>query len=215
MTNQAEIALYANLVLNVHESQEVFRTLLNALSQPGTIHHLPQTLAHRFIPALAPLAALVSHDVPFSVCGGESVATSIAVERATFGRSVEPEFAVFIAALTGHVPDAGSIRRGSAHRPDGGCQISYQISGRLVPGTTEESILSIAGPGVPTVRSLSVEWATDELSSLQSLLKARSDSWPMGFDIWLVDDFGQVVGIPRTSNITGVMAQHDERVSEH
>ena len=215
MTNQAEIALYANLVLNVHESQEVFRTLLDALSQPGTIHHLPQTLAHRFIPALAPLAALVSHDVPFSVCGGESVATSIAVERATFGRSVEPEFAVFIAALTGHVPDAGSIRRGSAHRPDGGCQISYQISGRLVPGTTEESILSIAGPGVPTVRSLSVEWATDELSSLQSLLTARSDSWPMGFDIFLVDDFGQVVGIPRTSNITGVMAQHDEKVLEH
>jgi hypothetical protein len=37
----------------------------------------------------------------------------------------------------------------------------------------------------------------------------------MGFDIWLVDDFGQVVGIPRTSNITGVMAQHDEKVLEH
>ena len=215
MTNQAEIALYANLVLNVHESQEVFRTLLDALSQPGTIHHLPQTVSHRFTPVLAPLAALVSHDVPFSICGGESVATSIAVERATFGRSVEPEFAAFIAALSGHVPDASTIRRGSPHRPDGGCQISYQISGRLVPGTTRESIFSIAGPGVPTVRNVSVEWATDELSSLQELLGARSDSWPMGFDIWLVDDFGQVVGIPRTSNITGVMAQHNEKVLEH
>ncbi len=215
MTNQVEIALYANLVLDVYESQEVFRTLLDALSQPGTIHHLPQTVAQRFVPALAPLAALVSHDVPFSICGGESVATSTAVERATFGRSVDPEFAVFIAALSGHTPDAGSIRRGSAHRPDGGCQISYQISGRLVPGAPEESTFSIAGPGVPTLRNISVEWATDQLSSLQQLLGARSDSWPMGFDIWLVDDFGQVVGIPRTSNITGVMAQHDEKVLEH
>lgn len=214
MTNQAEIALYANLVLKVHESQEVFKTLLDALSQPGTIHHLPQTVSHRFTPALAPLAALVSHDVPFSICGGESVATSIAVERATFGRCVDPEFAAYIVALTGHVPVASTIRRGSPHRPDGGCQISYQISGRLVASATEASTFSITGPGVPTVRSLSVEWATDELSSLQSLLTARSDSWPMGFDIWLVDDFGQVVGIPRTSNITGVMAQHDEKVLE-
>ena len=98
MTNQAEIALYANLVLDVYESQEVFRTLLDALSQPGTIHHLPQTVAQRFVPALAPLAALVSHDVPFSICGGESAASSIAVERATFGRSVDPDFSVFIAA---------------------------------------------------------------------------------------------------------------------
>jgi alpha-D-ribose 1-methylphosphonate 5-triphosphate synthase subunit PhnH len=64
------------------------------------------------------------------------------------------------------------------------------------------------------VRTISVEWATDQLSSLQQLLDARSDSWPMGFDIWLVDDFGQVVGIPRTSNITGVMVQHDEKVLE-
>lgn len=214
MTNHTEIALYADLVLNVHESQGVFRTLLDALSQPGTIHHLPQTVAQRFIPALAPLAALVSHDVPFSICGAPSVKTSLAVERATFGRSVDPEFASYIAALAGHVPDAGSIRRGSAHRPDGGCQISYQISGRLVPGTTGESIFSIAGPGVPTVRSISIEWASHELSSLQQLFEARDDFRPMGFDIWLVDDFGQVVGIPRTSNITGVMAQHDDKVLE-
>jgi phosphonate C-P lyase system protein PhnH len=214
MTNQAEIALYANLVLDVYESQEVFRTLLDALSQPGTIHHLPQAVAHRFVPALAPLAALVSHDVPFAICGVESVATSIAVERATFGRSVDPELAIFIAALSGNTPEARTIKRGSPHRPDGGCQISYQISGRLIPGTTEQSTFSIAGPGVPTVRTISVEWATDQLSSLQQLLDARSDSWPMGFDIWLVDDFGQVVGIPRTSNITGVMVQHDEKVLE-
>lgn len=215
MTNQAEIALFADLVLNVHESQEVFRTLLDALSQPGTIHHLPQTVSHRFTPALAPLAALVSHDVPFSICGGESVGTSIAVERATFGRSVDPEFASHIAALTGHVPDASTIRRGSPQRPDGGCQLSYQISGRLVTGDIGAATFTIAGPGVPTVRSISIEWTTDELSSLQSLLNARSDARPMGFDIWLVDDIGQVVGIPRTSNISGVMAQHDEKVSEH
>ncbi len=214
MTNQAEIALYANLVLDVYESQEVFRTLLDALSQPGTIHHLPRTVAQRFVPALAPLAALVSHDVPFSICGGESVGTSIAVERATFGRSVDPYFAVFIAALSGHVPNAGTIRRGSPHRPDGGCQISYQISGRLVSSATGESTFSIAGPGVPTVRSISVEWATDQLSSLQCLLNTRSDLRPMGFDIWLVDDFGQVVGVPRTSNITGVVVQHKEKVLE-
>lgn len=215
MTNHTEIALYADLVLNVHESQGVFRTLLDAFSQPGTIHHLPQTVAQRFVPALAPLAALVSHDVPFSICGGESVATSTAVERATFGRSVDPEFASYIAVLAGHVPDASTIRRGSPQRPDGGCQLSHQISGRLATSATEASTFSITGPGVPTVRSISVEWATNELSSLQQLLGVRNDSWPMGFDIWLVDDFGQVVGIPRTSNITGVMAQHDEKVLEH
>lgn len=214
MTNQAEIALYANLVLNVHESQGVFRTLLDALSQPGTIHHLPQSVAQRFVPALAPLAALVSHDVPFSICEGESVGTSIAVERATFGRSVDPEFAAYIAVLSGHFPDASTIRRGSPHRPDGGCQISYQISGRLVPGGIGAATFTIAGPGVPTVRSISIEWTTDELSSLQSLLNARSDSKPMGFDIWLVDDIGQVVGIPRTSNVTDVMVQHVEKVLE-
>jgi len=78
-----------------------------------------------------------------------------------------------------------------------------------------DSTFSIAGPGVPTVRNISVEWAADQLSSLQQLLGARSDSRPMGFDIWLVDDFGQVVGIPRTSIITGVKAQHDEKVLEH
>jgi hypothetical protein len=82
------------------------------------------------------------------------------------------------------------------------------------PITEFSFVLDTAGPGVPTVRTISVEWATDQLSSLQQLLDARSDSWPMGFDIWLVDDFGQVVGIPRTSNITGVMVQHDEKVLE-
>lgn len=214
MTNHTEISLYADLVLNVHESQGVFRTLLDALSQPGTIHHLPQTVAQRFVPALAPLAALVSHDVPFSICGAPSVETSIAVERATFGRSVDPEFASYIAALAGHAPTASLIRRGSPQRPDGGCQLSYQISGRLVTSTTEAFTFSITGPGVPTVRRISIEWASNELSSLQQLFEARNDFRPMGFDIWLVDDFGQVVGIPRTSNITGVMVQHLEKVLE-
>ena len=37
---------------------------------------------------------------------------------------------------------------------------------------------------------------------MTALVEARASVFPLGFDVWLIDEAGQVIGIPRTTVIT-------------
>lgn len=200
MMDQADA--YRACITDVHESQSIFRVLLATLGSPGEIHRLPNDLVARSLPALAPLMALVSHDTPFAVSGDESEVLAHGLARATFGRSASLADAAYVALLAGDLPDMADIRCGSDLRPDLACQVSMAVDGVLHPSTPAEATLAIRGPGVRGERFVRIAAEHSELLRVRTVLSARRERPPIGFDVWLVDATGAVVGIPRTSVLT-------------
>lgn len=199
--------LYRACLTDVHESQEIFRCLLAALSRPGEIIHLPDTVPSRITPCLAPLMALVSHDTPFSVVGEDAAAVCEAMTRATFGRTTTPDEAALVTVLEGAVIDPNILRHGTDLRPDAGCQVALAVDGSLITSGNDDAFLSVAGPGVPGTRCIAIDSKASELMRLAQFLSQRIEQPPRGFDAWLIDRHGAVVGVPRTSRLR--IAAHD------
>ena len=193
--------LYRACITDVHESQAIFRCLLAALSRPGEIVHLPDTIPSRITPCLSPLMALVSHDTPFSVVGSGADEVSDAMTRATFGRCTPPDEAAFVAVMEGAVIDPHTLRQGTDLRPDVACQVAVAVDGILNTNEGDDSFLFVAGPGVPGTRRVVIDAEASELDRLAGFLAQRIEQPPRGFDAWLIDKRGAVVGIPRTSRL--------------
>ncbi len=199
--------LYRACITDVHESQAIFRCLLAAFSRPGEVIHLPDTVASRITPCLAPLMALVSHDTPFSVVGTNAGELCEAMTRATFGRATTPDEAAFVAVLEGAVIDPHTVRHGTDLRPDSGCQIAVAVDGALIASSDDDAFLSIVGPGVPGTRRIAIDAEASEIDRLAHFLARRIEQPPRGFDTWLIDRRGAVVGVPRTSRLR-IAAHH-------
>lgn len=193
---------YRACIVDVHESQSIFRTLLRALSSPGEIHRLPPHLVARSRPGLVPLMALLSHNTPFAVSGDQSEVLARGLTRATFGLATSLADAAYAALLAGDLPDLADIRCGSDLRPDSACQVSMAVDGALHPSTPSDATIAITGPGVPGERFVRIAAEHPELLRVRTVLGARRERPPIGFDVWLVDATGAVVGIPRTSVLT-------------
>lgn len=202
---------YRACITDVHESQAIFRTLLDTFSRPGELGRLPTTVTTRITPALAPLMALLSHGTPFGIVGRDSSVLSHVLARATFGEVVELREAAYLAVLDGVLPDFGLIRRGRDDRPEEACQISVEVRGRLHRADGGPALFRISGPGVPDSRGIDVDGADDEREFLAAVVAARIGHSPVGFDLWLIDHDGNVVGIPRTSRVVISSTRTDQR----
>ncbi|MGW4486591.1 phosphonate C-P lyase system protein PhnH [Amycolatopsis sp. NPDC004368] len=184
----------ANAVLRPAESQLVFRTVLEALSRPGTPQDLPPDLVRANDPAVLPVLALA--DLGTGVCVlEESTNWADAVALATSAPMRPLELARLVAAVRPVTADEITrLCRGSAPAPedaalaalavsdvDGGDH-RWRISGAGVPGE-----LTLAPRGLP-----------------EGFVAARAEAvagYPAGIDLLLVTDDGRVVGLPRTTTI--------------
>ncbi len=206
---RTDVDLYRSNLVDHHESQELFRLLLKALSRPGMILRLPDWVTARTIPALTPIIALVSHDVPFSLVGSTIDGLDEALARATAGRLVPVAEAGFVAVLTGGPSEMAHVRVGTPERPDHGCQVGVQLQGQLivtsfasgVPSDSAVASITLRGPGVAESTSIGYAANIDEVERLGSILSTRRSAPPCGFDMWLFDPHGRVVGVPRTSHV--------------
>jgi alpha-D-ribose 1-methylphosphonate 5-triphosphate synthase subunit PhnH len=185
--------------LNVHESQAVFRLLLDSLSRPGEVFHLPAELVGRIPPVEIPLLAVLGYDTPFSVIDGDATCEQL-ISRATSGRIVPYDEAAYICVLNplnSLLPLGFSL--GTALRPDFAAQVVVQISGIFTAATEETSTFVISGPGVETVNHVA---CTGVQEGQLNFLLQRIWSAPRGTDLWLVGVDGSLVGVPRTSEVT-------------
>lgn len=191
--------------LDSFESQETFRKLLDAFSRPGTIEFLPRSVAERLPGGLIPLLAMLGHGSPFAVLGDSDTYWAALTTHTTGARAVNVREASYVAVLGAATASTfAEIPTGSNARPDFAAHVAIGIGGTLVDShdfedePTNHLRLSLRGPGVPDERAICV---VDPDDHLLHLLAARPQPGPCGFDIWIVDPRGRLVGIPRSSSL--------------
>jgi alpha-D-ribose 1-methylphosphonate 5-triphosphate synthase subunit PhnH len=189
-------------------SQAVFRVLLGSLARPGRVLRLPAQ------PAGHGLAEGRIQGVPIAPGAGPGVVplalATIDSKVAIVGSaSWQSRVCEATGALTADITDASlvaiyepvqaavisQLRRGSAAEPEAGAKVGLGCRA-LVEGGTAGLTLELAGPGVPGRVRLGVDGVDaavfDELRSVNA-------AFPAGIDVWLVDDQGQVAGMPRST----------------
>ena len=185
--------------LDIHESQIVFRLLLDALSQPGKIFHLPAELVTRIPVVEIPLLALLGYDTPFALVGADTSREQL-VARATSGRVTDPTAAGYLGVCdprTELLPMSFCL--GTPMRPDTAAQVSVQVNGIFSSATEPNATLLVSGPGVESVNHVLCDGANT--GELEFLLR-RDWTAPRGLDMWIIGVDGSFIGIPRTSRVS-------------
>ena len=194
-----------NAYLDQFESQTTFRKLLDAFSRPGTIELFPRSVSERLPSGLIPLLAMLGHGSPFAVLGDSDTYWAALTTHTTGARAVNVGEASYVAVLGAATTSTfAEIPTGSNARPDFAAHVAIGIDGALVDShefddeQANHLRLSLRGPGVPDERAICV---VDPDAYLLDLLAARPQPGPCGFDIWILDPRGRLVGIPRSSSL--------------
>jgi alpha-D-ribose 1-methylphosphonate 5-triphosphate synthase subunit PhnH len=184
----------------VLEAQQTFRTLLNAMARPGTIHTL--TVNSGETPEQAICFALMDFEVAYAVAapgdGVDELTRWIAIHTACQPAPIAD--AAFVIAYGALPTDAwAAIRRGTLAFPDTGATIIYCLP---AIGETEAvgraTRVTLTGPGIETAQTLTV---TGLPASEFAALTHANREYPMGVDVILVDPAGHVACIPRSSKL--------------
>ncbi len=164
-------------------ANRVFRTVLAALSRPGSVHRLPE---HPAPPALLPVLALADLDTGVCVLGGDQGWAGL-VRTATGAPSVPLPDARLVAVLDPPTPEMLlRARRGTAEAPETGALLT------VVAAPTGRHAL-LTGPGVDGTARVPMALSSALVEARREVVAAR----PAGVDLLLVGPAGALVGIPR------------------
>lgn len=171
----------------------VFRTLLQAMSHPGTVCSLRED--ERAEPLLAVLESLLDQEVSFHLAEADpDLADS--VRRCCGARPAlsvaETDF--LLAAGGSSRGQLESLRRGTPDYPDRGATVIYQVAS-FAPGGCSPVL---AGPGIKEIASPSIHGL--DPAELPSLRRINSD-YPLGIEAILVSRSGEVLCLPRSTRI--------------
>jgi len=187
---------YADPVL---ESQETFRAVMNALSQPGTVRSLPSRLTPPapLTPELAAIAlTLADHEAPLWLDATLAAAPSVAdYLRFHTGANIvaDPKLAAFaLVAAPTDLPPFSVFALGLPDYPDRSTTIVLALDA-LDSGKEHR----LVGPGIR-------DRATLRASALPSDFRSRwmvnHALFPRGVDLVLTSP-GRVAGLPRSAMI--------------
>ncbi|UTW04527.1 phosphonate C-P lyase system protein PhnH [Amphritea atlantica] len=193
------IALQIGFRDSVTNAQQVFRSLLTVMSEPGVIETLDQTEALDTLSPAAFSTCLALLDSTTRLWLAERFAIDSVIRNLSFhsgcrltGNANEADF---VLCPADQLPPLELLKLGSAEYPDRGCTLLVQVgqlSDRVLPGA---DVLRLQGPGIADQRILSVESLPAELIRY---LTERPDPFPLGLDIVLLAG-GSVTAIPRTT----------------
>lgn len=185
----------AAATLRPDESRQVFRAVLDALSRPGRIVHLPAERLTETPAALLPVLALADLGTGVAVLGDDADWAEV-IRVVTSAASAPPATARFVVAA--RTPSADELRevcRGRALAPQEASLVCIPVAAlESTDRGGAEWILS--GPGVPGSRALS---GLD-----RALVGARAEAvagFPAGIDLLLITPDGRMAGIARTTVI--------------
>lgn len=196
--------------LSTDAAQQVFHTIMEAMSRPGTIHSIADQAPNAPVPAaVTPLLTLVDLMTPVTVLDTPNVqqeeAQEIAgiISRLTGGPIAAPSDTRFALALE-EPRDFADLNRGSHWSPEYGAMLVQRVTGvaEAADGADAAGAIEIVltGPGIhperPTTRfitGLSADWFVTRAS--------LTDSYPAGIDCLLITDEGDFIAIPRTTRI--------------
>lgn len=206
----------------VRDSQRSFRTILNALSEPGTVGRLdgvPLNQAPATWTEAAWAVAMTLLDGDTRVWLSPSLATPVAFASLRFHSSCpitsDPSEADFI--FVGHVneqPEWSMLRQGEAEFPDHSATVILQVVGvealdaldhskgkpNFPPSTWE-----LQGPGIEHTRLIRLQHDADDQwpEQLRHALVANRARFPLGVDLLLVWRDG-LCALPRSTRVVAL-----------
>ena len=182
----------------VRDSQAAFRTLLDALSQPGRVWRIPSTRepALGLAPATAELCLCVLDR-----------STALWVDPALDSDAIGAFLRFHTGCETTHDPAAADfaiLRRcqdseilsafnaGTPEFPDRSCTVFIQAN-----GLADDMGVALQGPGIESTQRLTVDGAGP---AFWSFVKQNNERYPLGIDIVFIagDD---IAGLPRSTRV--------------
>jgi alpha-D-ribose 1-methylphosphonate 5-triphosphate synthase subunit PhnH len=197
-------------------SQAAFRVLLASLARPGSVFQWPASVARHpaladgktdrsetgvlqpgreLGPGIVPLALAVIGS-KIAVVGAPSWQERIC--RATGASATDVGEAALVAVYG--PPDPliiPRLQRGCAAAPEQGAKVGLGCQA-LTEGGPGEVTVELSGPGVPGCARLGVDGVG---RAVFDALRAANSMFPAGVDVWLVDERGQIAGLPRSARL--------------
>jgi alpha-D-ribose 1-methylphosphonate 5-triphosphate synthase subunit PhnH len=175
----------------VHDTREVFQSVMDAMSQPGTVHDVPTAPADHAV-----LATLVDHEVTLD-SRDERICDALAAEGRLTEASLPDADVVHVVAEAD--VDLREAKHGTRKEPSAGATVVYRVrslsaSDESSRTATDESMVELSGPGVDGTQSIAIAGlSTTELETIQ---EAQAD-YPRGVDVVMTNE-SCVAALPRS-----------------
>ncbi len=202
-----------HLSLTQVQSHEVFRSMLDSLSRPGTISQLTALESVDVPQCIIPLLAIVDVETRFAVIDNSSTSLNWTelIGSATGALPASLAESSWVVALSEPTRDnMEDLPRGSALAPERGCGLVVACAS-LSEGfdhgdaTQESTSIALTGPGVDGQKIVTISGISNYF--FESLCDLNS-SFPAGVDVWMVDQGGQILALSRSTQISILAQQH-------
>ncbi|MBD1559238.1 phosphonate C-P lyase system protein PhnH [Vibrio sp. S9_S30] len=182
----------------IHDAQNVFRFILNAMSMPSSLQSMPSELSFGQANAATSqiLLTLTDSTTPLWLSDSfqaDSELTQNLRFHANTPLTTHPDNASFALINSEQDTDVSQFCWGSEEYPDTSTTVIVQVSS-LSSGVG----LELSGPGIDGRASIKVEGIHQ---SLLNQIMAISESQPLGVDVLLTCK-NQFMALPRTTRIT-------------
>jgi alpha-D-ribose 1-methylphosphonate 5-triphosphate synthase subunit PhnH len=210
----------------MHYSAKVFRSLLAAVSRPGDILTVPPPDVLSGIPrgddlagelggsehgapcnrhALGLLATLLDRETTFvlGVAGGwleREMSLSSWLKRFSGARMGPPSRADFALCLDGGSgARLADLPQGTDAEPEGSATALLCVSHISAEPESGATVLELRGPGIRETAALAIGGLPR--ATLEAIVSTRR-AFPLGVDVFLIDDQGRCAGLPRTTRVS-------------
>lgn len=205
-TSMSEATLKQAFAQPVHDSQQAFRQILKAMSEPGVLASVesPEAIGPLYASTFAICQTLLDQQTPTWLSPAFDTAeirknlhfhTGLALTN-------EPSQAAFALALPEELEDFTVFSLGNHEYPETSCSVIVQvkeISNLASSGVQKNkgNTLKLTGPGIPDERCVQVATLPD---SILAYLADAHLTFPLGLDFMLVSQT-QLLCLPRTTNV--------------
>lgn len=190
----------------VHDTQTVYRKILNCLARPGTTENITteSTRLNLELPLSKNLMAmaftLLDSEVSFAAITTAQMAVERRIQQLTYAKKTTVAQADYIfitqetSAATIHqvITDA---KNGTLLNPHAAATLIVEVP-ELFERPNAESLL-IKGPGIKGEKEFTVAGCNDWLQARET----KNAEFPLGIDMFFVDTAGNILALPRTTRI--------------
>ncbi len=194
----------------VHDSQQLYRKLLDSMARPGKINKVQATEGQftgceGIRPSMLAIAlTLLDRESSFYVRSPLAKAFSQYVKWKTFSKEALLANAQFIfiqdkLSNQDIMKLAQEVNVGTLHDPHEGATIIIDVQSLDTSSNNGTGIrFSLTGPGIKTQRSCVIDGI--DIAWFEAR-ERRNAEFPLGFDLILVSTDGAILSIPRTTHI--------------
>ncbi|MCA1011962.1 phosphonate C-P lyase system protein PhnH [Halobacillus halophilus] len=190
----------------VHDSQHIFREMVDAFSRPGT-----QTDVQKFCESTQPPAAfpkammgiaftLLDQETTFQIESGQAEAIRRYIHWETFSKAASGERADyhFVESMEQEqiLPFMKQLKTGTLYQPHQSATVFLLVDG--FERSESAKTYDLTGPGIESKKSIYIEGINHKWMEHRDELTVE---YPLGIDICLITRTGKLIAIPRTTKV--------------